>query len=150
MNKYILENFGRDTFRDMRHWKIIVRPSTQIGREPFFDSSNNGTGGVTGIGEVRLYLFDNADTTMFIRINSITMSHELAHAALIQRGRIDRVKLRHDDYSGNKKGKALAYSTAEVHDRHIEKQIYLMKVIRWTRFWKSYTIDVLDFKDHKR
>ncbi len=149
MNRYILENFGRETFSQLREWVILVRSSTRIGEDPFFHGTGNGTGGVTGLGMTRLYLFDVDDFGLFLRTNVVTISHELAHTALLVNGMGERVPLRNDDFSGNKKGDILAYSTAEVHDRHIEGKFYTATEWLWTGLiWRRISYNMLDFRDH--
>lgn len=149
MNRYVQDNFGLDVARELRYWDVTIRPSTRIGEDPFFHGSGNGTGGVTGLGEIRLYLFDTNDLGLFLRTNVVTISHELAHAALLAMGRVERVPLRNDDFSGNKAGTILSYSTAEVHDRHTEGRFYMTTEWLWNGIlWSRISYSILDFRDH--
>ncbi len=150
INRYVLENFGRTVFRSLKDWKFIVRPSTRIGEEPFFDGAGNGTGGVTGLGEVRVYVYDNTGFGLIFRTNISTICHELAHAALLTMPiGSTRIPLLYDDLSGNKEGDRLNYSTAEVHNRQMGKWTYTATEWLWTGLtYSRISYTVLDFRDH--
>lgn len=121
---------------------------------PFFEGKD-GVGGVTGQGIIKLYLEDKRTLVgdifqRIIRKNMIPISHELCHAILIHDGQSQRVALRNNDWSGHKKGTMLNFSTAEVHDRHIEGRLWNMKFWFWD--WKLFiprrmNTRVLDIRD---
>jgi hypothetical protein len=151
-NYYILTNFGLRTWKRLDSAIITIRPSERIGEEPFFDPGSNGTGGVTDRSGCKLYLFDNKDLNLFLRTNATTVTHELAHLALLHRVEGSRrVPLRNNDLSGNKEGKMLNYSTAEVHDRHIENHFNPVTIWVWVglRYRRLQYLE-LDFRDHYR
>ena len=115
----------------MRKWDWEFYPSTESPNDPHFDGQE-GIGGVTGLGIVKLYLEDKKTNMLHdifrrvFRSNLIVITHEGAHSLLIFRGRIHKVKLRHDDFSGHKAGTMLNFSTAEVHDRHNEGRFKIL------------------------
>lgn len=150
--KYIHSILGKDR-NIMNSWIIEVYPSSMSSQDPHFHGED-GVGGVTGMGKVKLYIEDSKtqffDTFQRVfRRNSLMISHELSHAILIQLGRNEKVPLRHDDYSGHKAGTLLNYSTAEVHDRHTERRFFTLS------FWsvmgfvvpKRFQASVLDFRN---
>jgi len=134
--------------RDSRwnDWKIDIYSSTEAPNDPHFDGQE-GVGGVTGFQTIKLYVIDTDNGMVFLQ-NFMMISHELCHMMLIVDGRNDRVRLRNDDWSGNKKGTELNFSTAEVHDRHIEKKFRTMSMWGWYKiFWKRFRLRVIDITD---
>ena len=136
----------RDFISFKRAWKIDIYSSEESKDVKFFDSQTaKGIGGVTGMNTIKLYLYDENDLNNFFfpyfRPNMIVISHELCHAILIHKGMKERTNLRNDDWSGNKRGKLLNFSTAEVHDRHIENNFFNMpfNFWDWTKF-KNYKV----------
>ena len=141
----------------LRHWDWKIYPSTDAPNDPHFDGQE-GVGGVTGMGLVKVYLEDkrtNMIHDIFRRVfrqNIIVISHELSHSALIHIKKTHKVKLRHDDWSGHKAGTILNFSVAEVHDRHVEGRF---KFLRPFRFFDMRTmtyirvsrIQVIDIDD---
>lgn len=132
---------------------INIFPSSKAASDPNFHGEG-GVGGVTGINRITMYLNDiksaRSDTfQMAIRVNMIALSHEICHHILISMGFNQKVALRHDDYSGHKKGQILNFSTAEVHDRHMERRFVTLS------FWHYYkgiipwklTLQYLDIRD---
>jgi hypothetical protein len=145
----------RDFISFKRAWKIDIYPSEESVNEKFFDGNKDkGIGGVTGMNTIKLYLYDKDDLNNtlypYFRPNMIVISHELCHAILIHKGMKERTNLRNDDWSGNKRGKILNFSTAEVHDRHIENKFFKMpfNFWDWVKF-KNYKMNctVLDIRD---
>lgn len=130
---------------------ISIYPSNISSQDPNFHGKN-GVGGVTGINTIKMYLNDEStsrkDTLQrALRVNLLAISHELAHHILITLGMTHRVKLRNNDYSGHKKGATLNFSTAEVHDRHIEGKF---KTLTFWHLWippVRFTIQYLDIGD---
>jgi hypothetical protein len=126
----------------LRQWDIYIFPSTEAPNDPHFDGQE-GVGGVTGFGIVKLYLEDKKTDLIrdifrrVFRKNVIVISHELSHAALIFRKKTHKVALRNDDWSGHKKGDKLNFSTAEVHDRHVEGRFKTLNLWFWD--WKTFT-----------
>ena len=122
--------------------------------DPFF-VGKDGVGGVTEWRHIKLYLEDTetkqGDVFMrAFRNNMVPLSHEFCHAILIFLGRDDRVALRNDDFGGNKKGKILNFSTAEVHDRHTEGKFWALRFWFWDWIlWRSKRMycRVLDIRD---
>ena len=139
----------------MRNWTIHIYPSSMAKYDPYFHGQD-GVGGITGMYQVKLYVEDEKTKAddIFLRVfrrNALMISHELCHAVLIQDGRSERVPLRHDDYSGHRAGAKLAFSTAEVHDRHTEKKFYVLLFNFWD--WRRFTnrkmqAQVLDFRPY--
>ena len=127
MFHYILTTFGREDIKNLKNANIIVKPSTMAEFDPFFHGQN-GTGGVTGINYVRLYLFDVGINSFVNQSNTMTVSHELAHLALLMRGRQERYKLKFNDFSGNRAGKELAFYVGYVHDAHTNGQVYIKMI----------------------
>jgi hypothetical protein len=125
-------DFGEFFFK----WTIDVYPSDQAPNDPHFDGQE-GVGGVTGMYKMKLYLEDKKTDVIrdifrrVLRKNLMVITHELAHAILIHTKQTHKVKLRNNDWSGHKKGATLNFSTAEVHDRHVEGKFKQMKV--WIR-----------------
>jgi hypothetical protein len=153
--KYLYNNLGKHQYANFtNNWKIHIYPESRAHEDPHFHGQN-GIGGVTGQGVVKLYLRDIATQSQdnFRRVyreNSVVISHELSHAMLIHKGYKWRVKLRRDDYSGHKAGTELNYSTAEVHDRHMEGRFWNMKFwwfdrkrFKFTR-WSSRVLEGRD------
>ncbi len=142
----------REKYDVLDSWKIYFYPSSMASNDPFFHGVD-GVGGVTGKGEIRLYVEDektpfNDTFQRVFRRNSLMITHELGHAIFIQLGYNQKVPLRNDDYSGHKAGTLLNFSTAEVHDRHMEKRFRNMS------FWKivnllpkRMSVQVLDYTD---
>jgi len=138
----------------LRKWTIEIYSSDRASEDSHFDGKD-GVGGVTGQGLVKLYLEDKKTLLgdlfqRVIRKNMVPISHELCHAVLIDLGKSQKVALRNDDWGGNKKGTMLNFSTAEVHDRHIEGKFWAFRF--W--FWDWYKLiarrfytKVLDIRD---
>jgi hypothetical protein len=135
-------------------WTIDVYPSSMAPNDPFFDGKE-GVGGVTGMYKMKLYLEDKKTNILrdifrrVLRQNLLVITHELAHAILLHKGLKHKVKLRNNDWSGHKKGTKLNFSTAEVHDRHVEGKFKKMNVwVRngwtWVRLRGLSTIDIDD------
>lgn len=137
-----------------RSWDFDIYPSSMAPNDPHFDGQE-GVGGVTGMGKVKLYLEDQKTDIIrdifrrVLRKNFIVITHECAHAILIYKKLTHRVALRNDDWSGHKKGTMLNFSTAEVHDRHVEgifKTINVWVRNGWTWAYLTGT-KVLDIDD---
>ena len=152
---YLYELLGaREAVYFLRHWDIDIYPSDKASEDPFFHGQD-GVGGVTGNGKIKLYIEDKLTLTGDIfqrafRKNMVVISHEICHAVLLHKGKTQRVKLRNDDYSGHRAGTVLNYSTAEVHDRHTEGNFYTMNFWFWD--WELFiprkmTCRVLDIRD---
>lgn len=145
----------RDYVNFFRKWEIEIYPSEESVNDKFFDGiKSKGIGGVTGMNHIKLYLYDNNDLNNtlypYFRPNMIVISHELAHAILIHKGYNTKVNLRNDDWSGHKRGNTLNFSTAEVHDRHIENKFFKMPFNFWDWIkFKNYKMNctVLDIRD---
>ena len=139
-------------------WTVEIYPSTEITTNKFFAGTmerDRGVGGVTGLETVTLFLEDkktnlNDIFLRAVRKNMIVITHELGHAIGIGFGWREKVKLRNDDWSGHRKGTKLNASTALIHDAHVEKWLYPMKV--WVKTgrifpgWKRITVQVLDMR----
>lgn len=159
--KRIIEVILYETLKKVdNRWKKIldnlvinVFPSSKSSADPNFHGEN-GVGGVTGINRITMYLLDEKTNIRdsfqrALRSNVLALSHEMAHHILISMGFSQRVALRHDDYSGHKQGQMLNFSTAEVHDRHMERKFtnvtfwhYLKGIIPY-----RMTIQYLDIRD---
>lgn len=127
-------------------WSITLFSSIDAPNDPFFDGQR-GIGGITGLYTMKLYVNDSNNNMMFME-NAMMISHELSHMLLIHYGYNQKVSLRNDDWSGHKKGARLNYSTAEVHDRHVEKKFRTDKI--WygvKKPWKFINVIVLDLRD---
>lgn len=153
-NHYVVYIGGTQLYTQMKDWTITFLPSTQSAEDPFF-YGKKGVGGVTSPGLVKLYVNDVKENYInsfnpYLMANAVPITHEMAHAILIQTGRNERVPLRNDDYGGNKKGKMLPFYTAEVHDRDIEKKYFTMNTPIFdlkTRKYYSKPLRVLDIRD---
>lgn len=138
---YLYKSLGRKQYNKfIEAWTLTVYPEKDASEDPHFDG-RDGIGGVTGINTSKFYLRDKRTLKGDIfkgafRENAVVISHELAHAMLIWKGMMWRTKLRNDDYSGHKAGTELNYSTAEVHDRHMEGNFWLMEFWFWD--WKTF------------
>lgn len=128
--------------------------SSEKSHEDKFFFGVNGVGGITGINTITMYLNDTKSNPkdpiqMALRVNMLAISHELCHHILLSMGKTHRVQLRNNDYSGHKKGDTLNFSTAEVHDRHMEKKFITLS------FWHyikgiipyKYKITIVDITD---
>ena len=152
MIKFLILTLDTPNFRLLNDWIIYVYPSTMASQDPFFHGVD-GVGGVTGMGTIKLYVEDEKTSFLdiFLRVfrrNALMISHELSHAILIQLGYSQKVPLRNDDYSGHKAGTILNYSTAEVHDRHMEKRFKTLNFYKiMTLLPKRLSSQVLDFTD---
>lgn len=159
--KRAIEVFLYETLKkaDNRWVKILdnlvinIFSSTKSSNDPNFHGEN-GVGGVTGMNRITLYLLDEKTNPrdsfqMAFRSNMIATSHELCHHILISMGYNNRVALRNDDYSGHKKGQLLNFSTAEVHDRHMEKRFQSVTFWNWLKGIIPYriTMQYLDIRD---
>ena len=146
---FIYRTLGRENYKKyrsiIRAWKVDVYPSTMSVDDPFF-YGKLGVGGVTGKGEIKLYV-DDIISDRYDLQNFMMISHELCHMMGMILGWTDRVKLRNDDWGGNKAGKALNMYVQEVHDRHVEGNLWTMNMWSWKKFWKVYRIRVLDIRD---
>lgn len=148
INQFVNRTFARDDSNDfqlfkqfMRTWEVDIYPSSMASEDPFF-YGKDGVGGITGNFRIKLYLLD--EDTLFgdvfqrvFRANAIPITHEFCHAILIYLGRNEKVALRNDDFGGHKKGQMFNFSTAEVHDRHIEGKFWNMN------FWFIQTLPKL-------
>ena len=125
-----------DFYLYWKNWEWDIYPSSAAPLDPFFDGKE-GVGGVTGMGKVKLYLEDkrtNIISDIFRRVlrqNYIVITHEGSHSLLLYKKLTHKVKLRNTDWTGNKKGTMLNFSTAEVHDRHIEGKFKKLNI--WAR-----------------
>ena len=144
----------RDFISFNRKWKIDFYPSDESINEKNFNNGVKGIGGVTGMNTITFYIYDKDDLKNslypFFRPNMMVITHELCHAILIHKKMTHRVVLRNDDWGGNRKGKALNFSTAEVHDRHIEGKMWNMKFNFWDwHKFKNYKMNctALDIRD---
>ena len=151
---YVYQTFGHINYQLLKGWKFEFFPSEMAVNDPHFHGEK-GVGGVTGMGHVKLYIEDKktTDNDVFLRVfrrNALMISHETCHAMLIVMGKTQKVKLRNDDYSGHRSGMLLNYSTAEVHDRHIEKKFYVLNFDFWD-WWRfknrKMIANVLDFRN---
>lgn len=155
ISKIIYNSLGREQYsKFLEAWKIHIYPESRASEDPHFHGQD-GIGGVTGQGVVKLYLRDISTSMKDIfkralRENSVVISHELGHAMMLHKGLTWRVKLRHDDFSGHKAGTQLNYSTAEIHDRHTEKRFWLQK-FTWVDFktlkFHKIETNVLEVRD---
>lgn len=121
-----------------KSWEIVLRPSELASADPNFHGQK-GIGGVTGKNKIIVYIHDVDDKTPLLpyyRMNMVVITHELCHGMLIHFGQTHRSVLRNDDFSGHKKGTSLNFSTAEVHDRHIENNFWTMDCNFWD--WKTF------------
>ena len=135
-------------------WKWEIYPSSDAPNDPHFDGQE-GVGGVTGRGIVKLYLEDTKTDLIrdifrrVLRKNYIVITHEGAHSLLIFKKQTYKVKLRNDDWSGHKAGTKLNFSTAEVHDRHVEGRFKKINVWIRDKFTWIYlrNLSVIDIDD---
>jgi hypothetical protein len=138
-----------------RTWKIDFYSHEESVNDPNFGNSKiKGVGGVTGMNTIKIYIYDKDDLNNslypFFRPNMIVISHELCHAIFIHKKMKNRVNLRNNDYSGNKRGKVMNFSTAEVHDRDIENNNWNMNFNFWDwHKFKNYKMrcTVLNIRD---
>jgi hypothetical protein len=135
-------------------WRWDIYSSADAPDDPFFDGKE-GVGGVTGMGTVKLYLEDKKTNIMkdifrrVLRQNYLVISHEGSHSLLIHMKKNHKVALRNADWSGHPKGTKLNFSTAEVHDRHVEGRFKNLSI--WIRQgWNWYylrNMPVVDIDD---
>jgi hypothetical protein len=153
ITKFLISTLGKNR-KLLDLWEITFKPSTMASNDPFFPGVD-GVGGITGMGKITLYVEDAKTPFLDIfqrvyRRNALMITHEVSHAILIQMGRSDRVRLRNDDYSGHKAGTSLVYSTAEVHDRHMEKRFFILSFLKIFLFIPyRMRAQVLDFRELK-
>lgn len=151
ITKFLIKTLYHDR-RLLNAWRVEFYPSSMASEDPYFHGVD-GVGGVTGMGLIKFYVEDAKTPFLDVfqrvfRRNALMISHELCHAILIQYGRSEKVKLRNDDYSGHKAGTLLNYSTAEVHDRHMEKRFVNLRFIKMMNLLpKWFSAQVLDFTD---
>lgn len=153
---YIYDMFddSGESYLFWNKWEFEIYPSSEAPNDPHFDGQE-GIGGVTGMGKVKLYLEDKKTDIIrdifrrVLRQNYLVITHECSHAILIHTKQTKKVKLRNDDWSGHKAGTLLNFSTAEVHDRHVEgrfKKINLWLRQNWTWVYVR-NLNVIDIDD---
>jgi len=151
ITRFIIQTIPRNKYFKTKDWVIKLYPSELAVNDPNFHGTK-GIGGVTGKGEIKLYINDKKDSDLYLylRENMVAISHELCHMIGIVLDWYDRVPLRNNDYSGHKAGTVLNKYVQEVHDRHVEGRFWTMSIKRFNYIkikWEVVHARVLDIRD---